>query len=249
MNMAVSEIFGEGGLGAGAANIGQNILNTGMYIAIFVFVVLFGAISAYWIWRNSKFNVTCIIFSKRRDGDRIIIDKGGFLKNFRTNTYYFQLKKIKAKIQPPRFDYVGAQKVLFLRQISMDTFIPIKISDPKEIPEEVRAYLISGQKKIFIPTNYKLNEPNIDLKASESDIGHWAALSMREVRDRFKLQSKLMEYMPYISFGVMMMVFMIVVIVMLKKFDQLIPAFTAASQSMANALSSINAGGAVIPVP
>ena len=242
------------GLTEKLSGFGTKALGASKWLFIlFLFVIVGGGIS-YWLYRMFKFNVTCIIFSKRQGKDHIMIDKGGYFKSLMTGTYNFKLKKKKTNIQPPRFDSIGTNKILLLRQFSMDTIVPLYIEknqlDQVNSIDKLEAYRIQRDNNIYIPIDFNVHE-NIDLKTAEQDIGHWTALRLREASLRYQTQSLFEKYAPYITFIVCIFIVTILIYILMKKFDVLVPAFTNAGNELAEAAKAIAASqgtGQAVPV-
>lgn len=171
-----------------------------------------------------------------------------------TGTYNFKLKKKKTNIQPPRFDSIGTNKILLLRQFSMDTIVPLYLTkeqkDQVNSIDKLEAYKVPRDNNLYVPADFSIQE-NIDLKTAEQDIGHWTALRLREASLRYQTQSMFEKYAPYITFIICIFVITILIYILMKKFDVLVPAFTNAGNELAEAAKAIAASqssGAVVPV-
>jgi len=231
--MAEFDIFG-------SATAIYSKLFTGLFLfVIFIVVLLIFLVIIYLLYNKIfKFKIPVIIFSRRKGRDEIKIDRGGFFKNPWNKVWVFKLKKHKVTIQPIDFKNIIQQKIIFLRQYSMDSFVPMdfdpQLKDQIEIPK-------AQDGNYYLPLDYNIDE-KLDLKTTESDLGFWSSMMMQNVRNRFTIKNKLEQYLPHITFIVSMVVVVVLIIMLMKRVDRLLPIFADAANQLAAATKSCSTG-------
>jgi len=181
---------GMGSLGSVFESVTGMILPT--LVALLVVAVL--GIATYIIIKKAKYNIRVIIFSKRKGRDKVLDDIGGYFKTKGINS--FKLKKMKIAIQPPKFDYLfptSKGNVLFLRQQGQDEFYPLMPSI--SIKQGLDLQVISGDTKL------------------------WGVTMMQRIREMYQKPSFFEKYGSYIIFGVTAMMVLVLIYVVLQKFD------------------------------
>jgi len=154
-----------------------------------------GGLIFYWL-HLKKYNIKCIIVSKRDQGNKIIMDIGGYFPK-KDGTETFRLKKLKVAIKPPELDYLIAAargNVIFLRQISNREFHPIKI---------------------------KLTDEGIEQRGIDSDVQLWAVTQMARSRQLFQQESFFSKYAPQLIFLTVATLVVVLLISLFKRFDVL----------------------------
>lgn len=170
----------------------------GMIPQLLMFLVIIAAIGGgiYYLLYSKKFNIRCIIVSRRDQGNKVIMDIGGYFSK-KDGTESFRLKKLKVNIKPPELDYLvpaARGNVLFLRQISNREFHPIKIN---------------------------LTDAGIEQRGIDSDVQLWAVTMMNRSRQLFQQQSFFEKYASQLIFLTVATLIVVLLISLFKRFDVL----------------------------
>lgn len=173
-------------IGSTIGGIGAKISSATKLGILLLLIAGMVSVLAWLFLRWYRYNVTCVIFSRRKGKDFIKIDKGGFFKSLRTNVHYFKLRKNRVILQPPDFRFIGKNKLLFLRQVSMDLFIPMNVDN--------------------------ISESTVNMRTLEQDLNHWMAMRVKEVKEQHNRYSMLKSMLPgIIFFGVTIVIVIAVV--------------------------------------
>ena len=201
--------------------IGTTVLGI---IIMIVGVLIFGAIAgvAFWYYKREKkySEYKCIIW--RLDGFGQIsqtIDSAGVFIDKQTQNKRLYLKKNKVGLDADRVPFVPekSKKVVFLLQTGLKNFHYIK---PNVSP------------------------PNVTLSVGEEDV-NWAANSYERAKKRF-LMDQIMQYLPFISLGVVSIIILIIFIYFFKQFGVL-KELGASLKETAQILAQAKVGTVVMP--
>jgi len=221
-------------IGTFTSGLGGTILNT---VAIVGAILLGGGLlfGIAWLFKSKiNYDIVVRIYSKRKQGWKTWDDKGAFLKNKKTGDVYgFKLKGEKEILQIPNYDAlmmtVKGGNVLHLEQLSNTEYFVLMpmIDDPTD--EAI-------QKK----------EGVIKLKIIESDIQLWATTMIDRLYAMYKKPSLWDKILPILLYAVPMMISLILMYLLLQKFDVLKDVASNLAQA-ATALKDLHQTGALIP--
>lgn len=113
------------------ADFSAMIISIGMAslkgVITILFLVFIGGI-AFFIWRQSQYKFTIVLFKKRADGKtEIVIDKGGFFKTWKGEAEVFRLRKNKAIIKPIPNKHIEPKSIILMRYIGENQYFPFSI--------------------------------------------------------------------------------------------------------------------------
>jgi len=210
-------------------------VSSGVVWAIIIVVALgiLGGI-AFLIRSKINYDIEVRIYSKRKQGWKTWTDKGAFLKNKKTGDVYgFKLKGEKEILQIPNYDAlmmtVKGGNVLHLEQLSNTEYFVLMpdIDDPTDIIKQTK-------------------EGFIKLKIIESDIQLWATTMIDRLYAMYKKPSLWDKILPILLYAVPMMISLILMYLLLQKFDVLKAVAENLAQA-ALALKDLHTSGAMIP--
>jgi len=205
-----------------------------LLIPIVVIMVIM-VIVVFFLINFLKFNISVIVLSVRskmptittKTGTpelidlmnkgvlKVFYDKGAYMKA-RDGSLEFRLLWTRKSIAPPDFRFLmPAQRgnAIILYQVSDDEFVPLKIDA------------------------LKIKEKTLEVSALDTDIKFWHIQTQRLIRDTFANPSFLEKYLPYIIFGTMAVLVIVLIYVELQHIERILPAIN----NLANALRTVNA--------
>lgn len=160
-------------------------------------LVIMGVVgfAIYMFVKRNKHNIPTIIISERAgQSPKVIFDKGGYFK--RNNQWSFKLLKMRKIIPPPNTHYLhtGAKghNILFLRQKGIDAFVPIY---------------------------FQFDERDMKFKVADMDTQLWADAMQEILVKTFWKQNWMQKYGSYIIFGITAMMCILLIYIVLQKFD------------------------------
>lgn len=195
-----------------------NISKSAPFIFLFVLIIgLFGILS-WWYLYQSRMNITTIIFAKRgmpiitksskvlkeekiREKDKkkglfkLILSKSGFFKI--KGEWFYKIKDPRITIPCPNYDHLIPTKkgnILFLRQESMDDFIPLKVN---------------------------IDEDSANFEAIPEDIKLWSTTMKDRLRTIYSKPSFIEKYGAFIMVAIAGIIILLMIFVLLNKFEVL----------------------------
>lgn len=187
---------------AAISNTGQAISNILFAIIVVILIVTFILVFVIIILGRMKYNqYKCVIFEWDGTGNvNETYDKAGIFVDGKTKNKRFFLKKNNVGLSPDNIPYIP--------NYSKGGFTPKRT-----------VYLLRSGLKNFRFLSFNIGNPYFSINVGEEDV-NWAINSYERSKKAF-IQNTLVQVLPYIGMLVMGLIIIILVYILLSKFDVL----------------------------